>query len=1169
MKHTLLVSIALVGSLFAQSEQKLSIEYLGDNASATTWDTVNGRNYFLQWSTNLVDWTYLPLIEKGDTTPLSFGMQSSSAKVFTRLRYTDQVVEDPKTADFDDDGINNWDEIRVGGSRTDPFNYSTNESGESDYDSDADNNGLPDGWELDTNGNVGALDPNADDDGDSLTNLAEAYLGTSPSSDNTDGDDLLDAEDAMPTDKDLNWKRSPEYQYALVDLGELSAQVDESYEHEAFISREGLILLPSLNPSGYPLGIRRIYHYQQDMIASRLWNPQTASWQSMPSMGIEGVYARYMSDNGVIVGSYIEDQFYFIGYDHDRPHGFSWSPLSGEDPVELPPFEEDPFYHAEASFVTEQGEVYGFEGLLERYYEIKWVDESALELEEGKIHYSSTNDNDILRYDEGFLFNDELLPAPGEPEIYYASVTHNKMEFMNESLVSLNDAFYIKDDNAQWKIKPLFEDIKKTIPLAGSIKGITDDGTILTDSEKIWRNGVATDLNNLISTDQFASISTHDMASNGLIAATAKKVKDDNGNTIADPKKHVLMGVPIDIIPDYNRDGIINNKDRLKVTEDNPWRWWVNDDNDSLSIAGDGSGDVPVTDTYQQDSSDLKVDGMRDLVDFFPLYFDLKKALKVLPSSKYQYFLKHSEDAFKFFEDNDAVIDGSVAGQGVRSFFDDVTKAEGFKEKAVNHVNAAGFQLPNSFLSAAENEKGVLLFEVTKETEEPIVLEVRKSSGEVVLTHKMFVKTSKVEKMYRSANMRGATGGTGGLPSSYGDRGEPYPDSLTNGNYFAFIHGFNVTGEAARGWHAEIFKRMHQMGSKARFIGISWHGDVSPDYHEAVEHAFIASTQLASFLQIEEDAELTIAAHSLGNVVVSNAIEHEAFTPTRYFMINAASPIEAYDVSQTSNSDGVDMSLRMTEDSWKGYNSRFFASDWHKLFADNQSDERNKLKWKDRFSFTVPSLAYNFFSTGEDVVKNARANESVGSHLHGVITNFNVTSYAWVSQEISKGSTLMDSLLKDTHAGWRFHHGTSIDPFNPLVGYNTQIGPGTYRKYTPSEADTISNEALKTTPFHWPFKYQKLYSLSEGSAEAAKKNVQHELLAAAIPAVSFAAAANSVDILDLQIPGESRNFNMMNMKNGDWPRASGDWLHSDFRDVALSYVVEMYEEMVNTGKLNK
>jgi len=56
---------------------------------------------------------------------------------------------------------------------------------------DSDGNGLPDAWELQYFGHIG-VDPNADPDGDGLTNLQEYQHGTNPLNADTDGDGLSD-----------------------------------------------------------------------------------------------------------------------------------------------------------------------------------------------------------------------------------------------------------------------------------------------------------------------------------------------------------------------------------------------------------------------------------------------------------------------------------------------------------------------------------------------------------------------------------------------------------------------------------------------------------------------------------------------------------------------------------------------------------------------------------------------------------------------------------------------------------------------------------------------------------------------------------------------------------------------------------------------------------------
>lgn len=113
---------------------------------------------------------------------------------------------------------------------------------------------------------------------------------------------------------------------------------------------------------------------------------------------------------------------------------------------------------------------------------------------------------------------------------------------------------------------------------------------------------------------------------------------------------------PIGIIPDYNRDGKIDHADRGKITEDNPWRWWINDDNDTNVADTYGSESIPGQENG--DNSVDEVNGKSDLVDFFPIYLELKGALEIYPSGEYSYILKQDNGALKYGEAPDLFPDG-------------------------------------------------------------------------------------------------------------------------------------------------------------------------------------------------------------------------------------------------------------------------------------------------------------------------------------------------------------------------------------------------------------------------------------------------------------------------------------------------------------------------------
>lgn len=105
----------------------------------------------------------------------------------------DQIVmpsENPDLfQDSDGDGLSDEDELQI--HNTDPFNP------------DSDNDGLPDGWEVqynlnpnnpDTDGN-GVLDISEDQDNDGLKNFDELFLNLDPNNGDTDGDGISDGEE--------------------------------------------------------------------------------------------------------------------------------------------------------------------------------------------------------------------------------------------------------------------------------------------------------------------------------------------------------------------------------------------------------------------------------------------------------------------------------------------------------------------------------------------------------------------------------------------------------------------------------------------------------------------------------------------------------------------------------------------------------------------------------------------------------------------------------------------------------------------------------------------------------------------------------------------------------------------------------------------------------------
>lgn len=164
-------AVCLASSASAQAPQSPpNIVAAPLNTWDVSWQSVNGRTYFLQLGDDLSIWEYAPAIEFGDGDILEWGFEATSNRFFARLKYTDEPTTNPDLEDFDGDGIPSLVEVAILG--TDPLAF--------DLYVDTDGDGLSDPWELYYWGNLTSQNGAGDADGDGLTNKEEFDLGLDP-----------------------------------------------------------------------------------------------------------------------------------------------------------------------------------------------------------------------------------------------------------------------------------------------------------------------------------------------------------------------------------------------------------------------------------------------------------------------------------------------------------------------------------------------------------------------------------------------------------------------------------------------------------------------------------------------------------------------------------------------------------------------------------------------------------------------------------------------------------------------------------------------------------------------------------------------------------------------------------------------------------------------------
>jgi hypothetical protein len=553
------------------------------------------------------------------------------------------------------------------------------------------------------------------------------------------------------------------------------------------------------------------------------------------------------------------------------------------------------------------------------------------------------------------------------------------------------------------------------------------------------------------------------------------------------------------IVPDYDRNGLINDDDRNKVTEEQPWRFWVNDDSDggadSAGIGGSGD-DLP---GQNKDNSDNQVNTIRDLLDFFPLYLDLGNALQLWPHADGYRYVLSDKAALTTNDIKLGLFEGSAAltSDKVYGYLEELAVSDQFSATEVKAVDAEGMELSAQFLDSisASDKNGIILVEGRASTVSPLILEISKD-GQVVHSVSFPLEIVPVEQMFGHKDLRGIAGATDGdldrfvdftdqtRPEYFANAKQPYCMHGTDKNLI-WMHGYNVDPEAARSTYAEVFKRFFHAGLTGRFYGVSWFGNprghfanptaaFSPHYHQAVVNAFATAGAYVGFIN-SVPGSTSIAAHSLGNMVAGEAIQN-GLTVNNYFAVDAAVALEAYGDIQRDTNGQVSLNPDMANvEDWPDYiaagQSRLLASEWHRLFsgeplgsspvyppATPPLDKRTLLTWRGRFA-NIPGLnVYNFYSKTEDVLRTYP-----GDNLLWDGAGANLGMFSWGKQEKFKGrrdrigdvpQIGMDvGGASSNYCGWSFN-----SDWNKFFGFGSKL--------TPQQAkDKITDDDLRSKPF--------------------------------------------------------------------------------------------------------
>jgi len=685
-----------------------------------------------------------------------------------------------------------------------------------------------------------------------------------------------------------------------------------------------------------------------------------------------------------------------------------------------------------------------------------------------------------------------------------------------------------------------------------------------------------------------------------------------------------------EVVPDFDRNGAITDADRLSRRRGNPLRIWVNDDRDRSDDSREAFEDAPAgsyepgsmpTDVASRSMNfmDQRVNGLRDLVDFFPVYLDFP--FDQLPPGAYTYWLKQQDSAVKYVytslkpSEVRGVHTNAVYGCGVNSDTR-LDSALSYWPNGQAPLWAEGPSfgphgpLDQNWLAASNR---VLMIEGSAISTNPIVFEVRRGA-DLVLSCQMALSVSSVRDMFRYLNVRTNdvlftepdqsllwtpfthdVAKVGLWPTSLSE-----PANLPDGAYgepglprktLVAIHGVNWDENETPAGHAEVFKRFFQSGSNARFIGVSWASDSGRRmgqpmiYYTDVIGAFVASHYVKEGLAGFWGTNTMIFAHSLGNVLASSMIADHGLEVGNYFMINAAVPIEAYD-----GVPAMSEMMKMTPADWRvgpagSEVNRFpwisMAARWHSQFT--SPDPRRWVGWDDRFAAVASGIqVHNFYSSQEDVLKGPRPDGALPDlglalgllrdalngllpsawHLRWAMNSVYNAEQTWVYSEMTKGNPgrLADfALLPHVHGGWAFRDSSLRDTNTPIAG--PMFG-----------AFEARDDRCKL----WD-KASWLYA-PDGSADVQARLSHYPLTPAGTDTNWLNRIKNHAKLLAEAIPSLSgpvggspldkvKNVNMHSACRDAafWPARDevdkpNRWLHGDYKNPAYAYVYRLYDQ---------
>ena len=818
--------------------------------------------------------------------------------------------------------------------------------------------GIPDAWKVSRG--INPLDSSyagRDDDGDGLTNAEEYPLGTDPLDPDTDDDGFSDGIDGWPTDGDLHPPRLPNRSYALIDIGDGVARAINSanqiigdnvqgflweagQRHDFARHGFGTDVAVGINDAGVAL-------FNHNDGPPTLWNIATATQTSL-QITPDGstifdfdpniVYSQVIlfSTTGISNSGYVAGTFRWYGSPSISfvidgiQRAAAWT-INYSAPLLLGTVADandrllavnDHDAHGFYKDYDNTVDSFNFHG---RY-------DNRLGLDNQVFDVLINNANQILgttrnqdRVDQwgfpffGDAFSTITLWTNNQPEIVAQSpLSFLRARAINDDgvIMGLDEAtrasLWVKVDG-QWKKKDLglgdFRGPNQWFHMNKNLQLVFDD--------HLYQNHQLLILPSMPG-ETYPVLKTLGINEQGIIVGQAY-----NNSTSA---TRAVVLFPAELMVDGNRDGQMSIDDPLIhdrdiTSEERPYRFWLNDDDDTeLNYNGEGGASTGPTEEEKvpaprPDYSLRQIASKRNLEDFSRLWIYFSGLQDAITSGTIQVGLRWknvtpgTSPAVNIYPSADA--------EGSDSYVKDDNAAQAqigdpiFNEAVRDKYGVQTIYVGTRFIFktdywaglTTENLKKCLLFEGAGEGKGELeIVFYDQNDVEIGNGGSLWLDLKDIKKMYRRVDITGRNQ----WPNTAFD-----PDPAETKQAIIFVHGWNMSPEGASNYAETMFKRLWQRGFKGRYAAVRWNTDWSStfdnvpligetvdaylaDYNGSEHEAWLAGTPLKNFIETLVGFTKNVVAHSMGNIVVGGGLRHD-MTIDNYALLNPAVPAASYD----------------------------------------------------------------------------------------------------------------------------------------------------------------------------------------------------------------------------------------------------------------------------------